>query len=86
MEGGGQADLKSVSVQLLRVVLWPEVGVVAVAEIELLEKTSLKTFASSAFWKLLGLFSLDLPSSSTEPVASLVAAEGGFVSGVALET
>ena len=81
---GVEADLKSVSVQLLRVVLWPEV--VAVAEIELLVKTSLKTFASSAFWKLLGLFSLDLPSSSTEPVASLVAAEGGFVSGVALET
>ena len=77
-----EADLKSVSVQLLRVVLWPEVG--SVAEIELLVKTSLKTFASSAFWKLLGLFSLDLPSSSTEP--SLVAAEGGFVSGVALET
>ena len=75
------ADLKSVSVQLLRVVLWPEVGVVSVVE---LVKTSLKTFASSAFWKLLGLFFLDLPSSSTEP--SLVAAEGGFVSGVALET
>ena len=72
-----EADLKSVSVQL-----WSEVGVVA--EIELLVKTSLKTFASSAFWKLLGLFSLDLPSSSTEP--SLVAAEGGFVSGVDLET
>ena len=72
-----EADLKSVSVQL-----WSEVGVVA--EIELLVKTSLKTFASSAFWKLLGLFSLDLPSSSTEP--SLVAAEGGFVSAVALET
>ena len=81
---GVGAGLKSVLVQLLRVVLWPEVGVVAVAEIELLVKTSLKTFASSAFWKLLGLFSLDLPSSSTEP--SLVAAEGGFVSGVDLET
>ena len=78
-----EADLKSVSVQLLRVVLWPEVGVVSVVE---LVKTSLKTFASSAFWKLLGLFSLDLPSSSTEPVASLVAAEGGFVSAAALET
>ena len=81
---GVEADLKSVSVQLLRVVLWPEVGVVSVAEIELLGKTSLKTFASSAFWKLLGLFFLDLPSSSTE--ASLVVAEGGFVSGVDLET
>ena len=82
---GVEADLKSVSVQLLRFVLWPVVGVVSVAEFELV-KTSLKTFASSAFWKLLGLFSLDLPSSSTEPAASLVAAEGGFVSAVDLET
>ena len=66
--------LELVEVQLLQVVLWPEE--VAAAELQLMKLvlSFLASFASSAFLKLLLLFSLSQSpsSSSTEPFAEVV--------------
>ena len=60
-----------VEVQLLQVVLWPEE--VAAAELQLMKLvlSFLASFASSAFLKLLLLFSLSQSPSSTEPFAEV---------------